>query len=106
MSKTYPNNFAAACNKTYGLFFNSETTLRSHLVRLKDAVQPAFPGIPVNAVKSTSVREEDLCKTELGNMSETSNLTVPTPLLFQNILTTLDTNLLWNKVKFIDRDPH
>ena len=48
----------------------------------------SFTGFPVNAVKSTSERLEDLCKIESKNMSETSDLPVPRPLPFQNMLTT------------------
>ena len=51
----------------------------------------------MNAVKSTSVRLEDLYKIESKKMSETSNLPIPRPLLFQNTLTTME---------FIDHDPH
>ena len=57
---------------------------RLHIVRPKDAVEPAkqrmawYTGFPVNAAKSASARLEDLCKTELKNMSETSELAVPT----------------------------
>ena len=45
-----------------------------------------FPGFPVNAVKSTSVRLEDLCNIESENMIQTSDLPVPRPPLFQNTL--------------------
>ena len=71
--------------------FQSETTLRSHLVRLKDVVEPTKQDGVVYAVKSTLVRLEDPCKIESKNMSETSDLPVPRPPPFQNTLTTPDT---------------
>ena len=47
-----------------------------------------FTGFPVNAVKSTSRKPEDLCKIESEHANNTGH------------------NPLWNEVKFIDRDPH
>ena len=41
--------------------FKSETTLRSHLVRPKDTVDPAKQDGVVNAEKSISGKKEDLC---------------------------------------------
>ena len=48
--------------------FKSESTVRSHLVRS-----------PVNAVKFTSAKLEELCKTKLRSMTETSDSPVPRP---------------------------
>ena len=53
--------------------------------------QRTTTGFPVNAIKSTSARREDLCKTESKNMSETSDLPVPRTPPFQSTLTTPDT---------------
>ena len=86
MSKAYTNNFAAAYKKKAYVLFSSRRliTLRLHIVRPKDAVEPAkqrmawYTGFPVNAVKSASARLEDLCKTELKDIRETSELSKPT----------------------------
>ena len=93
MSKTYPNSVAAAAysDKAYALF----SSWFSHLVRPKDK-PPKQNGlvyrIPrVNAVKSTSARLEDLCKTESKNISETPDLSVPRLPPFPNTLTIPDT---------------
>ena len=53
-----------------------------------------FTGFPVNAVKSTSARLEDLCKTESKNISETPDLSVPRLPPFPNMLTIPDTTPL------------
>ena len=70
MPKAYPNNFSTAYNnKAYAVIrtvFKSETTLRSHLVRSKDAVEPA---------KQDSVVYRIPCKCE-GYRMVPSNLKV------------------------------
>lgn len=75
--------------------FKSETSLKSHLVRPKDAVEPAKQDsvvyrIPCECGKVYILlaRLEDLWKKE--SMSEASDLLVPRPPLFQNTLTTHD----------------
>ena len=77
--------------------FKSETTLRSQLVRPKDAVDPTKQDgvvyrIPVNAARCTSERLEDLCKTELRSTIETSDSPVPRPPPFQSMPTTPNTS--------------
>ena len=73
MSKAYTNNFAAAYNKKAYVLFSSRRliTLRLHIVRPKDAVEPAKQ-------RMASARLEDLCKTELKDIRETSELPKPT----------------------------
>ena len=59
--------------------FKSETTLRSQLVRPKDAVDPAnTDGV--------------VCKTELRSTFETSDSSIPRPPPFQSMPTTPDTS--------------
>ena len=66
-----------------------------------------FTGFPVNAVKSTLVRREDLCKAESNNMSETSDLPIPSQTsTISEPANNTGHNPLWNEVKFIDHDPH
>ena len=115
MSKVCPNNFAVPYNnKAYGpvrAVFKSETTLRSHLVRPKDAVNPAKQDgvvyrIPCECGKvyigetgrpmQDRIKEHDrdirFARTETSAVSEHAHNTGHKPL--------------WNEVKFIDRDPH
>ena len=91
--------------------FKSETTLRSHLVRPKDAVNPAKQDgvvyrIPCECGKvyigetgrpmQDRIKEHDrdirFARTETSAVSEHAHNTGHKPL--------------WNEVKFIDRDPH
>jgi len=91
--------------------FKSETTLRSHLVRPKDTVDPAKQDgvvcrIPCECGKvyicetgrsmQERVKEHDrdirLARTQTSAVSEHANKT--------------GHHLLWNEVKFIDRDSH
>ena len=91
--------------------FNSDTTLRSHLVRPKDAVGPTKQvgvvyKIPCKCGKvyigetgrsmHERIKEHDrdipLARTETSAVSEHANETGHYPL--------------WDKVKFIDRHPH
>ena len=93
------------------LHFKSETTLRSHLVRPKDAVNPAKQDgvvyrIPCECGKvyigetgrpmQDRIKEHDrdirFSRTERSAVSEHAHNTGHKPL--------------WNEVKFIDRDPH
>ena len=75
--------------------------LRSYLVQLKDTVKLAKQDgvvyrIPCESSKAYIGKTGD-CETESKNMSETSNLPVPRPLLLQNMLTTLETTHFWTK---------
>ena len=91
--------------------FKSETTLRSHLVRPKDALEPTKQSgvvykIPCECGKvyigetgrsmRERIKEHDrdirLARTQTSAVSEHANETGHAPL--------------WDKVKFIDRDPH
>ena len=91
--------------------FRSDTTLRSHLVRPKDTVDPAKQDgvvykIPCECGKvyieqtgrsiHERIKEHDrdirLARTQSSAVSEHSNATGHHPL--------------WDEVKFIDRDPH
>ena len=91
--------------------FRSETTLRSHLVRPKDAVEPTkqdgvvyrIPcecgkvyigetGRPMQNRIKEHERDIRLARTQTSAVSEYANNTGHNPL--------------WNEVKFIDRDPH
>ena len=91
--------------------FKSETTLRSHLVRPKDAVNPAKQDdvvyrIPGECGKvyigetgrptQDRIKEHDrdirFARTETSAVSEHAHNTGHKPL--------------WNEVKFIERDPH
>ena len=86
--------------------FKSETTLRSHLVRPKDAVDPAkqdgvvyrIPyergetGRPMQDRIKEHDRDIRFTRTETSAVSEHAHNTGHKPL--------------WNEVKFIDRDPH
>ncbi|XP_068704217.1 uncharacterized protein [Montipora foliosa] len=91
--------------------FKSETTLRSHLVRPKDAVEPTkqdgvvyrIPcecgkvyigetGRPTQGRIKEHERDIRLARTQTSAVSEHANDTGHKPL--------------WNEVKFIDRDPH
>ena len=61
----------------------------------------------MTAVNYTSARQEDPCRIELKSMIEKSDQPVARPQPFQNTTTTPDIyKLLWNEVKFIDRDPY
>ena len=76
--------------------FKLETTLRSHLIRPKDAVDSAKQDgvayrIPCEGGKVHSARLEDLCETKLRSMTETSDSPVPRPPPFQSTPTTPDT---------------
>ena len=58
--------------------FKSETTVRFHLLRTKEAVEPTKQNgvrstrFPVNVVKSTLARRADPCRTKLRNINGTS----------------------------------
>ncbi|RMX47795.1 hypothetical protein pdam_00008577 [Pocillopora damicornis] len=112
-----PNNSAEPADEfkatgvlPYGVraVFKSETTLRSQLVRAKDAVDPAKQDgrIPCESGKvyigktgrpmQDRIKEHDrdirLARTETSAVSEHAHNT--------------GHKLLWNEVKFIDRDPY
>ena len=82
--------------------FKSETTLRSQLVRPKDAVDPAKTDgvvrrIPCECSKvyigeTGRPMQDRLARTETSAVSEHAHNTGHKPL--------------WNEVKFIDRDPY
>ena len=107
-SKGYQRLFAVAYNSR---FFRSDTTLRLHLVRPKDTVDPAKQDgvvykIPCECSKvyigktgrsmHERIKEHDrdirLARTQSSAVSQHSNATGHYPL--------------WDEVKFIDRDPH
>ncbi|XP_068678522.1 uncharacterized protein [Montipora foliosa] len=102
-----------ACLRQQGIraVFKSETTLRSHLVRPKDAVEPTkrddvvyrIPcecgkvyigetGRPMQDRIKEHERDIRLARTQTSAVSEHANNTGHNPV--------------WNKVKFIDRNPH
>ena len=56
-------------------------------------------GFPVNVVKITLVRLQDLCKTESKNTSETSDVSRSPP--FQNTLTSTDTTRLGTNLSLL-----
>ncbi|KAL9980357.1 hypothetical protein ACROYT_G008932 [Oculina patagonica] len=81
--------------------FKSETTLRSHLVRPKDAVDSTKQdgvvyigetGRPMQDRIKEHDRDIRLARTQTSAVAEHTNNTGHYPL--------------WNEVKFIDRDPH
>ena len=93
------------------IVFKSETTLRSHLVPPKDAVEPTKQdgvvyrtlcecgkvyigetGKPMQDRMKEHERDIRLSRTQTSAVSEHANNTGHNPL--------------WNEVKFIDRDPH
>ena len=77
--------------------FKSETTLRSHLVRPKDAVEPTKQDGMVYRIPSECGKVyigetgRPMQDWESKNMSETSDLPLPRPPPFQNTQTTPDT---------------
>ena len=80
--------------------FKSKTTLRSHLVRPKDAVEPTKQDGVVYRIPCECGKVyfgETGNKIESKNMSETSDLPVPRPPPFQNMLTTPDTTRFGTK---------
>ena len=62
-------------------------------------------GFLVNAEKSTSGKQEDLCMRESKNTTGIYDSPVPRPPPFLHAHKT-GHYPLWNEVKFIDRDPH
>ena len=74
--------------------YKSDTTLRSHLVRPKDTVDPAKQDSVLYRIPCERENDRDirLARTQTSTVSEHAHDTGYYPI--------------WNEVKFIDRDPH
>lgn len=81
------NNFAAAYSKI--ALFKSETALRSHLVRPKDAVEPNKQDGVVYKIPC-ECGEVCIGDTAQNNIIETSDWLVPRPPQFLSTSATLD----------------